>query len=85
MQGDAGRDVMIAYFQQQLLLCGNLTRWLMLSLGLKYFTTGLRWLALVEGEVVKRNVDHKMRIGSETVNFFVLYKNDDDTSKHSST
>jgi len=45
------------------------------------------WSAVgwIEGEVVKRNVDQKMRIGSDTVNFFVFYKNDDDTSKHGST
>ncbi len=37
------------------------------------------WIA---GEVVKRNVDHRMKIGSDIVNFFVFYKHDDDTSKH---
>jgi hypothetical protein len=34
---------------------------------------------------VKRNVDHRIKIGSSIVNFFVFYKNahdDDDTSQH---
>ena len=35
------------------------------------------------GEVVKRNVDHRMKIGSDIVNSFVFYDHDDDTSKHS--
>ena len=36
----------------------------------------------IAGEVVKRNVDHRMKIGSDIVNFFVFYKHDNDTSKH---
>jgi hypothetical protein len=34
------------------------------------------------GKVVKWNVDHRMQIGSDTVNFFVFYEHDDCTSKH---
>ena len=37
----------------------------------------------IEGEVVKRNFNRRMEIGSGTVNFIVFYKHDyDDTSKH---
>jgi hypothetical protein len=55
------------------------TPWLMLSLGCKilYYWPAVGW---IEGEVVKRNVDRRMKIGSDIVNFFVFYKHDDDTS-----
>ena len=36
----------------------------------------------IDGKVVKRNVNRRMKIGSDIVNFFVFYKPDDDTSKH---
>ena len=44
-------------------------------------TSSTSW---IQGEVVKRNVDHRMKVGSDiiVVNFFVFYKNDDDTSNH---
>jgi hypothetical protein len=32
----------------------------------------------IEGEAVKRNVDRRMKIGSDIVDFFVFYKHDDD-------
>ena len=35
----------------------------------------------IEGEVVKRNVEHSMKIASAMVHFFVFYNHDDDTSK----
>jgi hypothetical protein len=36
----------------------------------------------IDGKVVKRNVNRRMKIGSDIVNFFVFYQHDDDTSKH---
>jgi len=50
-----------------------------LSLFFLYNWPAVGW---IQGEVVKRNVDNRMKIGSDIVNFFVLYKHDDDTSKH---
>ena len=37
----------------------------------------------IKAEVVERNIDCRMKIGSGIVNFFVFYMHDDDTSKHS--
>ena len=44
------------------------------------------WSAVgwIEGEVVKRNVDHRITIGSDIADFFVFYKHDDDTSQQCS-
>jgi hypothetical protein len=54
------------------------------SLGVTFFTTGLQLVGAgwIEGVVVKRNVDHRMKIVPDiiVVKFFVFYKHDDDTS-----
>ena len=40
------------------------------------------WPAIgwIEGEIVKRNVDRRKKTGSDIVNFFDFYTQDDDTS-----
>ena len=45
------------------------------------FKIQCNWPAVgwIEGEVVKRNVDRRMKIGSDIVNFFVFNQHDDDT------
>ncbi len=35
----------------------------------------------IGGEVVKRNIEHSLKIASAMVHFFVFYNHDDDTSK----
>ena len=37
----------------------------------------------IQGVDVNRNIDRRMKIGSDIVIFFVFYKHDVDTSKHS--
>ena len=45
------------------------------------FKIQYKWPAVgwIEGEVVKRNVDRRMKVGSDILNFFVFYQHDDDT------
>jgi hypothetical protein len=47
------------------------------------FQIQYNWPAVgwIEGEVVKQNIDRRMKIGSDIVNFFVSYQHDQDTSK----
>ena len=56
------------------------TSWSKLSLVFRvlYKSPTVGW---IQGEVVQRNVDHRMKIGSGIVNF-IFYKHDDHTSKH---